>query len=427
MRICRGLAAAGSVGTAVNLVVYAVPFFILAIIVEWLYGLAHSRNTYRLNDSVSSLFLGVLSQARRFVTLGVGGYIYYLITEYFSLPLLDASHWTTWLLALLLYDFCYYWLHRMGHERSILWAAHVAHHQSEDYNLTTALRQTSTGFLLSWIFYIPMYLLGIPAEVVVTVGSINLIYQFWVHSEHIPKLGWFEWFFVTASNHRVHHAQNDIYLDRNYGGMFIIWDRLFGTFQEELEQEPPVYGIRGPLNSWNPVKALTHIYVDMARDSWHTAHWRDKLRVWVARTGWRPADVAARYPRDKNDLAHFQKFDPPTSPLVGAYAFFQLLVAVALLNAMQQAEFSYWSGLLLWAQLVAGMVTTALWLEGSDPARLSRWEGVRLAGLGLVLLFPRADLAAGLLVAVAGYVAACLLFLLLVRHGSRVSGATSAL
>ena len=278
-----------------NLIVYAVPFFVLAILLELAYGLAKGRNTYRLNDSVSSLSLGVLSQAQRFVTLGAGGYVYYLLTEHFSLPLMDAGHWFTWVLAMVLYDFCYYWLHRMGHERTILWAAHVAHHQSEDYNLTTALRQTSTGFLLGWLFFIPMYLLGIPAEVVVTVGALNLIYQFWVHTQHVPKLGWYEWFFVTPSNHRVHHAQNDRYMDRNYGGLFIIWDRLFGTFQEELDEEPVVYGIRGPLKSWSPVKALTHIYVDMAKDSWYTRNWRDKCKVWVSRTGWRPADVADQH------------------------------------------------------------------------------------------------------------------------------------
>ena len=241
-------------GIIMDLVQYAIPLFVLAIVVELAYGLLVQRNTYRLNDSVSSLFLGVLSQARRFVTLGVGGYVYFLVTQHFSLPLMDAGHWFTWVLAMVVYDFCYYWLHRLGHERTILWAAHVAHHQSEDYNLTTALRQTSTGFLLSWVFYIPMYLLGIPAEVVVTVGSLNLIYQFWVHTEHIPKLGWYEWFFVTPSNHRVHHAQNDVYMDRNYGGLFIIWDRLFGTFQTELDEEPVVFGIRGPLRSWNPAR-----------------------------------------------------------------------------------------------------------------------------------------------------------------------------
>jgi sterol desaturase/sphingolipid hydroxylase (fatty acid hydroxylase superfamily) len=369
-----------------NLIVAAVPFFILAIIVELAYGMARHRNTYRLNDSISSLFLGVLSQARRFVTLGVGGYVYHLVTEYFSLPLMDAGQWFTWVLALVLYDLCYYWLHRLGHERTILWAAHVAHHQSEDYNLTTALRQTSTGFLLGWIFYIPMYALGIPAEVVVTVGAINLIYQFWVHTEHVPKLGWYEWVFITPSNHRVHHAQNDRYMDRNYGGIFILWDRLFGTFQQELDDEPPVYGIRGPLNSWNPVRALTHIYLDMARDSWHTRRWQDKLKVWVGRTGWRPPDVAAKFPRHKNDLAHFHKFDPPVSPPVAVYGFLQLVAAVVLLDFMQKATLSYWGGVALWAMLVATTMITALWLEGRDANGLVKWDLLRLAGLGLLLL-----------------------------------------
>ena len=264
------------------------------MLLELAYGLSRGRNTYRLNDSVSSLSLGVLSQARRFVTLGAGGYVYYLVTQYLSLPLMDASHWWTWVLAMVLYDFCYYWLHRLGHERTILWAAHVAHHQSEEYNLTTALRQTSTGFLLGWIFYLPLFLVGIPAEVVVTVGSINLIYQFWVHTEHIGKLGWYEWFFVTPSNHRVHHAQNDVYMDRNYGGWLIIWDRLFGTFQEELENEPCIYGIRGPLHTFSPLWANVHIYAGMLQDAWYAGNWRDKLRVFVARSGWRPASDAGR-------------------------------------------------------------------------------------------------------------------------------------
>ena len=410
-----------------NLVVYAVPFFILAIILEWLYGLARHRNTFRLNDSISSLFLGVLSQARRFVTLGIGGYVYYLITQYFSLPLMDASHWFTWVLATVLYDLCYYWLHRMGHERTILWAAHVAHHQSEDYNLTTALRQTSTGFLLGWVFYIPMYLLGIPAEVVVTVGAINLIYQFWVHTEHVPKLGWYEWVFVTPSNHRVHHAQNDIYLDRNYGGIFILWDRLFRTFQEELASEPPVYGIRGALKSWNPVRALTHIYVDMFRDSWHTARWRDKLRVWVGRTGWRPEDVARRFPHTKTDLAGFRKFDPAVSPLVGCYAFAQLVAAVVLLDYMQKTSLTYWGGFALWATLLAGTVTTALWLEGWHPQRLLRWELLRLAALSLLLLAAWSA-GAGSVILLAGtvYSLANLLLLFLLRRRPVSAGSLAA-
>lgn len=380
-----------------DLVVYAVPFFILAIVLELGYGWVKQRNTYRLNDSVSSLSLGVLSQAQRFVTLGVGGYVYYLFTEYFSLPLMDPGHWFTWVLAMVVYDFCYYWLHRMGHERTILWAAHVAHHQSEDYNLTTALRQTSTGFLLGWLFYIPMYLLGIPAEVVVTVGAINLIYQFWVHTQHVPKLGWYEWIFVTPSNHRVHHAQNDRYMDRNYGGLFILWDRLFGTFQEEQDDEPVVYGIRGPLKSWNPIKALTHVYVDMAKDSWYTKNWSDKLRVWVSRTGWRPDDVALKFPREKADLSTFERYDPRIPGQVAAYCFFQLIAVVLLLNFMESSALSYWQGFSGWAILLATTVVTAMWMEGRPAASVLKWDVLRLGAIGLLLVASNPGLGAGLL------------------------------
>jgi len=368
------------------LVAYATPFFILAILLELGYGFYKQRNTYRINDSVSSVFLGVLSQARKFVTLGVGGYVYYLTTQHFSIALLDASHWFTWVLAMVLYDFCYYWLHRMGHERAILWAAHVAHHQSEDYNLTTALRQTSTGFLLGWVFYVPLFMVGIPAEVVVTVGSINLLYQFWVHTEHIPKLGWYEWFFVTASNHRVHHAQNEVYLDRNYGGLLILWDRLFGTYQEELDKEPVIYGIRGAINSWNPVKALTHIYVDMAKDSWHTKNWRDKLRVWWSRTGWRPEDVAVKFPREKTDLENFQRYDPRVKPWVAGYGLFQLVAVITMADFMQGADLAYVAGVCFWAMLLSTTIVTALWLEGRSPEALRKWEWLRLGAFALLLL-----------------------------------------
>ncbi|HEY7776881.1 MAG TPA: sterol desaturase family protein, partial [Kineobactrum sp.] len=362
-----------------DLLVYAVPFFVLAMLVELAYGWRKQHNTYRLNDSVGSLFLGTLSEAQRFLTLGAGGYVYYLITEHFSLPLMDAGHWFTWLLAFVLYDFCYYWLHRMGHERTLLWAAHVAHHQSEEYNLSTALRQSSTGFLFGWLFYIPMFLLGIPAEVVVSVGALNLIYQFWVHTRHVPKLGWYEWVFVTPSNHRVHHAQNDIYMDRNYGGVFILWDRMFGTFQEELDEEPCIYGIRGPLRSFSPVKALTHIYIDMARDSWHARRWQVKLRVWVARTGWRPEDVAQRFPRAKADLAEFRKYDPAIPARVAWYAFFQLMAVVLVFNTLQLSEVTYPAAALIIAGLLATTVTTALWLDAAEPPQVLRWDALRLA------------------------------------------------
>ncbi len=385
LEVCLYLSATLSTRVNMNLIVYAIPFFALAVVVELIYGFATGRNTYRLNDAAGSLFMGTLSQARRFVTLGVGGSVYYLITAYFSLSLMDTSFWFTWVLAFVLYDLCYYWLHRISHERTFFWASHVAHHQSEDYNLSTALRQTSTSFLLGWVFYIPMYLLGIPAEVVVTVGALNLIYQFWVHSEHIPKLGWYEWIFVTASNHRVHHGQNDVYLDRNYGGVFILWDRFFGTFQEELDEEPCIYGIRGPLRSFNPVKANLHIYVDMVKDCWHATRWQDKFKVLVARTGWQPEDVAKKYPRGKNNLDTFEKYDPPVSRAVFWYVLFQLLAVILVLNGIAGSAFSYAAGLAQWGLMVATAVTAALWLQAHDIAATVRWEALRLAALFTLL------------------------------------------
>ena len=249
---------------------------------------------------------------------------------------------------------------------------------------------------------------------VVTVGAINLIYQFWVHTEHVPKLGWYEWFFVTPSNHRVHHAQNDLYLDRNYGGLFILWDRLFGTFQEELAEEPVVFGIRGPLKSWNPVRALTHIYVDMARDSWHTARWRDKLRVWVSRTGWRPADVAERFPREKADLATFERYDPRVPTLVSAYALVQLVAVIVLLEIMRSTEFSYWLGVALWAWLLGTTVTTAYWLEGRGAGTVFHWELVRLGALALLVLWA-APAALEMTLALV-YTVACVIALLFIRQ-----------
>jgi sterol desaturase/sphingolipid hydroxylase (fatty acid hydroxylase superfamily) len=223
--------------------------------------------------------------------------IYTLVWQHAALVRLSPSSPWVWVAGLLLYDLCYYWQHRLSHTVALLWAAHVVHHQSEDYNLSTALRQPSTGWVATWAFYLPMAVLGFPPLVFGSVALIDLLYQYWVHTQQIGRLGWFDRWFCAPSNHRVHHAVNDKYLDRNYGGILIVWDRLFGSFQEEDDADPCVYGTRGPLRSWNPVRANLHNYWDMARDSWHAASWSDKLRVWFKHPGWRPPDVAARWPK----------------------------------------------------------------------------------------------------------------------------------
>ena len=236
-----------------SIMMIAIPGFFVLMAVELLASRIMRRPVYRLNDSINSISLGVLSQVSgvfgKLLSIGV----YAVVLQHVALFDLPTGNPLTWISALLLYDFCYYWLHRAGHEVGLFWAAHVVHHQSERYNLSTALRQTSSGVLFGWLFYLPMAILGYPIEVFATVAVIDLIYQYWIHTELVGKLGWYDRVFASPSNHRVHHAVNDRYLDRNYGGILILWDRLFGSFAEEDPKEPVVFGTRAPLRSWNPL------------------------------------------------------------------------------------------------------------------------------------------------------------------------------
>lgn len=315
--------------TAETIMMVAIPGFFVLMAVELAAARVMGRPVYRLNDAINSIGLGVLSQVvgvfTKLLTIG----IYAWVVERVALFALPADNAWVWIGALLLYDFCYYWLHRAGHEVGILWAAHVVHHQSERYNLSTALRQTGSGALFGWLFYLPLAVLGVPVEVFAVVAVIDLIYQYWIHTELVPKLGWFDRVFASPSNHRVHHAVNDRYLDRNYGGILILWDRLFGTFAEERDDEPPVYGTRAPLRSWNPLWANVEVYWALAKDAWRARRWRDKLRVWFAPPGWRPADVAERFPKNGFDIARTE-YDPPLSRSMRAYALLHFLLLLAL-------------------------------------------------------------------------------------------------
>ncbi|MFZ6654263.1 sterol desaturase family protein [Undibacterium sp. TJN19] len=274
-----------------KIISFASPVFFLLIAIEFWVARKRQRHTYRMNDAINSLSLGVMSQIIGiFMKLfSVGAYAWVFV--HFSIFKLAADSIWVWLPGLLLYDFLYYWLHRMGHETNLLWAAHVVHHQSEEYNLSTALRQTSTGSLFGWVFYLPMAIIGFPVEVFIAIALIDLLYQFWVHTEQIGKLGWFDRVFVSPSNHRVHHAVNDMYLDKNYGGILVIWDRLFGTFIEEKDDVVIVYGTRSPLRSWNPLWANLEVYKAVMQDAWRTRRYQDKLQIWLRPPGWRPADL----------------------------------------------------------------------------------------------------------------------------------------
>jgi sterol desaturase/sphingolipid hydroxylase (fatty acid hydroxylase superfamily) len=353
--------------TGAQVIVLAAPFFLALIVLEFAVGLARGRNTYRLNDALASIGLGVMSQVTgvfgRLLRIG----LYTLAFEHVALFQLPADSLWVWLFALVFYDFCYYWLHRAGHRVGVLWAAHAVHHQSEDYNLSTALRQTSSGFLLGWVFYLPMAVLGVPPLVFATVALIDLLYQYWVHTQQIGKLGWFDRWFCSPSNHRVHHAVNERYLDKNYGGILVVWDRLFGTFAEEDDAEAPVYGTRAPLRSFDPLWANLQVYRDLWLDAWRTRSWADKLRVWWMPPGWRPADVAARWPRPAFDITRVQRFDP-AAPRAAMWAAALLFAAV--LGAT--SAFLWFAHTLSLPQQLAGAagIVALLWLIGrlTQPA-----------------------------------------------------------
>jgi alkylglycerol monooxygenase len=407
-----------------DLIALAVPFFIAAIAVELGFDRARGRGLYRSNDAINSLSLGMLSSTTGYFTALLKLLIWGLVLENFAafnMPIawFDSSPGgiALWIAAAVGWDFCYYWRHRCGHEISVLWAAHAVHHQSEDYNLSTALRQSSTGFLFEWVFYVPLFVVGFPLEVLLTVGAANLIYQFWVHTQFVQRLGALDYIFVTPSNHRVHHAQNERYIDKNYGGILILWDRLFGTFADERDDHPVVFGVRKPLANLNPFWANIQVYDYLLFDAIKTRRWRDKLGIWFRPTGWRPDDVAAVHPKPVTDITKFRKYDPVVPPSVKRYVLVQFIVAIFL--ALGISVLIVESGprgvlvpcLVLWAQLYSLGILN----EG-------RQEALRVECLRLLVIIPTAAFAMQLFpppgiildslwVAVFGYVTLSLLAL----------------
>jgi len=364
-----------------DLVPYAIPFFLLAIVIELAWDSHRKTHYYRTNDAINSLSMGILSTSSKLLMIDIAGQIYSWVGRELAVVQWEFNGWLSLVVAFVLYDFCYYWFHRISHERRIFWASHVAHHQSEEYNLSTALRQTSTGFLLVWVFYIPCFLLGMPAEVFVTVASANLIYQFWVHTRFVSTLGPLEKVLVTPMNHRVHHARNPEYIDKNYGGFFILWDRLFGTYKAEDSELPIDYGITRGLNSWNPLWANAHVYVDMVRDTIKSPRLKDKLRVWYGRTDFVPSG------RVKTPVQPGNFYNPPLASGLKIYVTVQflLLIIIGLPILYMPDQLGGHGILLLFSYQLSSLVVLGWLLDADKP----KWEWLRLlASLLMIALFP---------------------------------------
>ncbi len=269
-----------------DLILYAIPFFILTLIIEIFVTNKKKMASYEFKDAVASISMGLgnvfLGIFAKVLVLAALTYLY-INFRFFTIPFT----WWAWVLILFAEDFLYYWFHRISHENRFFWASHVIHHSSKKYNLSTALRQTWSGSFISFIFWLPLALLGFHPIMILAQMSISLIYQYWIHTELIDKLPkWFEAVFNTPSHHRVHHATNPQYLDRNHAGIFIIWDKIFGTFEPEIEK--PVYGLINNIDTYNPVKIAFIEWVSLFKDVFTSkTSFLNKLNYFIKPPGWK--------------------------------------------------------------------------------------------------------------------------------------------
>lgn len=369
-----------------NYILLAIPFFFILIGVEYVLGLIERKKIYRFNDSVNDLSMGIIDQVGSafLATIMFAGYLYiwdnwrlFDMGVYAMWGLAGAAVWV-WVACFLAKDFMYYWAHRMSHEMNIGWATHIAHHQSEEYNLSVALRQgVFQGFFFNF-FYLPLALVGFPPMVYILCSQLNTIYQFWIHTRTIGKLGPLEWVLNTPSHHRVHHGRDPKYIDRNHAGVLIIWDRMFGTFQEE--EEEPNYGLVSPLQSWNPVWGQVHYLVRLGKMAKDAPKWSDKLKVWYKPPAWRPDGMPApeKSSQELWEEGKLQKYDTHIPLGLSLYTLFQfvpaLLLAIGFLRSAGDMEWLQRAGaaaMIFWALLnFGGIFELRKWVLPSEIARL---------------------------------------------------------
>jgi len=308
-----------------SLIIYSIPIFFLLIGVELLVTRIKGVSYYRFNDAITNLSCGIGSQVSglflRFLTIGV----YIALYEYSPLKGKIPYNYAIVIVLLIAVDFFYYWFHRLAHEVSVMWGSHVVHHQSEEYNLSVALRQAWVQGAFSWVFYLPLALIGFEPKMFITIASIQTLYQFWIHTKVIGRMPvWFEYVFNTPSHHRVHHGVNPKYIDRNHAGTFIVWDRMFGTFQEE--EEEVVYGITTQPKSWNPLWLNVEYWFGLAKDTVKVKRPTDAIRMMTSAPGWKPAEMGGMLAYNEVSAATFEKYDTSISSRLTNYIFFQFVI-----------------------------------------------------------------------------------------------------
>jgi len=365
---------------------YAIPGFVVLIILESLAARYKGIQVNRSMDTISSLSSGMTNTLKNLMGLSVIIISYGLMESHIgffdikSTPLL-------YIIAFIGLDFAGYWSHRFNHSINIFWNRHIVHHSSEEFNLSCALRQSISAFVGIYFFLlIPLAFLGVPPIVIAITSPIHLFAQFWYHTRLVNKMGFLEHIIVTPSHHRVHHAINDIYLDKNFSEIFIIWDKLFGTFQEELPDVPPVYGTKRPAGTWNPLLInFMHAWA-LAKDAWHTSSWWDKLRVWFMPTGWRPDDVKNKLPLNViEDVFNRPKYETTATPTLQYWSWFQLVIHNVLIFYMlvHIADFAYYD-ILLYASFLMVSIFGYTTLMDQHKLALPTETLKLILGLGLI-------------------------------------------
>lgn len=351
----------------------SIPIFFLLIGIELIVGYLKKEKLYRFNDTLTNINLGIGSQVVGLMTKGVLflAYLYLYENRVFTFE----NTWWTWILLFLGVDFFYYWFHRASHEVNMLWAAHIVHHQSEDYNLSVALRQSWFQGWFSWAFYLPLAVVGFDPVIFAVIVSFNTLYQFWIHTTTIKTLGPLEWVINTPSHHRVHHGSNPKYIDRNHAGSLIIWDRMFGTFQKE--EEKVIYGITSPLNSWNPIWANVHYWQDLGQLAKRSKGF-DKVRVFLKPPGWQPEYLGGFQAPQEIDMTTYRKFENDGIRPDHIYVFSIFLVGLAISTAVLflkssitaiplYATIAY---LLITLGISGGLMDNRKWLIPAEYARI---------------------------------------------------------
>ena len=368
---------------------WAIPVFMSLVLIEIFYEYREGEKTHRFNSTLANLSVGAVE-----MIVGASSHLIVLFVYILAFESIAIFQWENtaaiWLIGLLAYEFCYYWKHRFGHEVNLLWGAHVVHHQSEDMNFSTAVRLSATSSIWGSLFYLPVAILGVPPFVFMIVKALTLTYQFFIHTEHISRLpAWFEFIFNSPAHHRVHHACQEQYLDKNYGSLLIIWDRLFGTFADEKEQ--PVYGAVKKIDSWNPVYVNTAYYHQIVEWLKQSRSIKDTLQIVFGRpdslpqylfgeTGSMKGEKLIK-PNEKYDAGH------QNSRLLKFYCLLQFIVALSLAFCLLffYEDLRWWEiGLIsLWS--LTSLSLLGKLLQG-DLRNLFRWESTKHLAMLVVMI-----------------------------------------